>query len=597
MSHQEIVENPLLSLLMRSEDINCDGLAETFEGSLSGLGIESNTHNYNMTEALQALPKCRESSICNTSFSPDCCLTSPSIESNEINLECELIAPTSAATKQTEETLTYLNQGQNYELKLFRGDNSLNDMKSIIRIIFHERKMQFTEKELLDRWRNEHPGKRFIDVDLPLCLGLTDLSIDPDVLNTATVFWYESCSISLKVHCISTEFTLRKHGGEKGVPFRIQVETYDKNEEKLLHCASCQIKVFKPKGADRKHKTDREKIEKKQIDERRKYRPVAATTILKHIPLEMVQSYHIMNNKNQIPDIDRNAEIVFNIPTPSPTEVVKFPSESSEIISIQSTAAEVVEWLNNNRFSEYSKVFENYAGKDILRLSRGDLIEICGNLADGIRLNNALQCKNIRPRLTLFIRQENTVDKRNCDKDDSRLLTRVRSEGSLLFTNDDSLITSLNNFQESLQQQDPKPYRKVVKGKRTNCIGIGLKEGPIINCANPRSKRHKDDSDISDDEAYYLKKQKKNRVLSEDNTYHALHLNDLDLSSLRDGLAEFFGENKNSFKEIYTIEEEGIFVCVCDEVIRSIKDRSKFSVEFSQDEEKGDLKVFMRYIT
>lgn len=52
-----------------------------------------------------------------------------------------------------------------------------------------------------------------------------------------------------QVHCISTEFTPRKHGGEKGVPFRIQVDTFKQTENgeytDHLHSASCQIKVFK----------------------------------------------------------------------------------------------------------------------------------------------------------------------------------------------------------------------------------------------------------------------------------------------------------------------------------------------------------------
>lgn len=55
-----------------------------------------------------------------------------------------------------------------------------------------------------------------------------------------------------KVHCISTEFTMRKHGGEKGVPFRIQIDTFKDNENgeytEHLHSASCQVKVFKVRG-------------------------------------------------------------------------------------------------------------------------------------------------------------------------------------------------------------------------------------------------------------------------------------------------------------------------------------------------------------
>lgn len=54
---------------------------------------------------------------------------------------------------------------------------------------------------------------------------------------------------SLQVHCISTEFTPRKHGGEKGVPFRIQLDTFAQGDggeyTEHLHSASCQIKVFK----------------------------------------------------------------------------------------------------------------------------------------------------------------------------------------------------------------------------------------------------------------------------------------------------------------------------------------------------------------
>lgn len=42
---------------------------------------------------------------------------------------------------------------------------------------------------------------------------------------------------------------MRKHGGEKGVPFRVQIDTFKENENEEytehLHSASCQIKVFK----------------------------------------------------------------------------------------------------------------------------------------------------------------------------------------------------------------------------------------------------------------------------------------------------------------------------------------------------------------
>jgi len=42
---------------------------------------------------------------------------------------------------------------------------------------------------------------------------------------------------------------MRKHGGEKGVPFRIQIDTFKENDgaeyTEHQHSASCQVKVFK----------------------------------------------------------------------------------------------------------------------------------------------------------------------------------------------------------------------------------------------------------------------------------------------------------------------------------------------------------------
>lgn len=94
------------------------------------------------------------------------------------------------------------------------------------------------------------------------------------------------------MNCISTEFTPKKHGGEKGVPFRIQVETYQNcdNEinrilSKRIHAAACQIKVFKLKGADRKHKQDREKIMKRPPSEQEKYQPSYDCTVLNDVSI------------------------------------------------------------------------------------------------------------------------------------------------------------------------------------------------------------------------------------------------------------------------------------------------------------------------
>lgn len=70
------------------------------------------------------------------------------------------------------------------------------------------------------------------------------------------------------------------------MPFRIQVETFIDGDPNRLHAAACQIKVFKLKGADRKHKQDREKILKRPPSEQEKYQPSYECTVLTDVSWE-----------------------------------------------------------------------------------------------------------------------------------------------------------------------------------------------------------------------------------------------------------------------------------------------------------------------
>ncbi|XP_069120067.1 transcription factor CP2-like [Argopecten irradians] len=430
-----------------SWDIN-DTLAADFDGSLSGLGTELGTGTYNMSEALLALPVFKQENLDN-------------------GFQYILGAATSPAVKINEETLTYLNQGQSYEIKLKKlGD--LSDMqgkclRSVVKVCFHERRLQYMEKEQLESWKQIRPGERIMDIDIPLSYGLMEVNLDcmePGLmdsaqstarLNGAEVVWdpTKEAGVYIRVNCISTEFTAKKHGGEKGVPFRVQVETYAKDDDnKLLHCASCQVKVFKPKGADRKHKRDREKMEKMSEIEKEKFQPSYECTVLTEVPLEQVlastatigvkspstfsslaQSFSELSatrspavtvighsplrtvgpaSTNSTPNHtgdnpgDGLVQISHNRnSSDSPIDTLSSPGA----LSAEATANQVTAWLQANRFFNYSRVFQNFSGADILRLSRDDLIQICG-IVDGIRLNNALQDKAVRPRLTIFVCQE-----------------------------------------------------------------------------------------------------------------------------------------------------------------------------------------------
>uniref|UniRef100_A0A8C8X0E0 Grh/CP2 DB domain-containing protein n=1 Tax=Panthera leo TaxID=9689 RepID=A0A8C8X0E0_PANLE len=207
-----------------------------------------------------------------------------------------LCAATSPAVKQQEETLTYLNQGQSYEVQMLcnpkLGDTTqwARLLKSVVRVVFHDRRLQYTEQQQLDGWRWSRPGDRILDIDVPLSVGVIEPQVLPSQLNTVEFHWdpTKRTSLFLQVHCISTEFTPRKKGGEKGVPFRLQIDTFRPSDKELppehLHSAGCLIKVFKPKGADRKLKTDREKIEKQPLHERDKYQAASETTVFLEVP-------------------------------------------------------------------------------------------------------------------------------------------------------------------------------------------------------------------------------------------------------------------------------------------------------------------------
>ena len=81
-------------------------------------------------------------------------------------------------------------------------------------------------------------------MDLPLCYGISDSIMDPQQLNVV-MFKYDpsrDTAAHIKVNCISTEFTPKKHGGEKGVPFRLQVEIFD-SEDAIVHASCCILQV------------------------------------------------------------------------------------------------------------------------------------------------------------------------------------------------------------------------------------------------------------------------------------------------------------------------------------------------------------------
>ncbi|KAL6423381.1 hypothetical protein ACFW04_010170 [Cataglyphis niger] len=415
---------------------------------------------------------------------------SSSQQGNDLNEDCRfqyvLAAATSIATKVNEETLTYLNQGQSYEIKLKKlGDLSAYRGKilkghptflfqSTIRICFHERRLQYTEREQMLAWQRARPGERLLEVDVPLSYGMVDVC-QPSPSNNSVEFMWDptkEVGVYIKVNCISTEFTPKKHGGEKGVPFRIQVETKLPGGPRL-HAASCQVKVFKLKGADRKHKQDRDKILRRPLHEQDKYQPSYDCTVLSDIPLESLSPSSLptqnsgspyastdaispqtrstiagnsspvvaplalsISNSGIVPLVPASDAVKENVGTapalPSPAAILpdqscieadvslaahthKAPQPLIESmrtgtpclteLSPDANATQTTAWLRASRFNAFESTFASFSASDILRLSREDLIQICG-VADGIRLFNTLHSKAPTPKLTLYFSLE-----------------------------------------------------------------------------------------------------------------------------------------------------------------------------------------------
>ncbi|KAM9710549.1 transcription factor CP2-like protein 1 [Menidia menidia] len=70
-----------------------------------------------------------------------------------------------------------------------------------------------------------------------------------------------------------------------------------------------------------------------------------------------------------------------------------------------SSPQDTQQWLLRHRFSPFSRLFSSFSGADLLRMSREDLIQICGP-ADGIRLFNTMKGRCIQPRLTIYVCQQ-----------------------------------------------------------------------------------------------------------------------------------------------------------------------------------------------
>ncbi|XP_043544833.1 upstream-binding protein 1-like isoform X4 [Chiloscyllium punctatum] len=348
-----------MAWVLKMDEAIESGLVHDFDSSLSGIGQELGSGAYSMSDVL-ALPifKQEDSNL------------PPEHETKHPPFQYVLYAATSPAVKLHDETLTYLNQGQSYEVRML-DNRKIGDLpeisgkmvKSIVRVVFHDRRLQYTEHQQLEGWKWNRPGDRLLDLDIPMSVGIIDPRTNPAQLNTIEFLWDPAKRTSA---------------------------------------------FIQPKGADRKQKTDREKMEKRTAQEKEKYQPSYETTILTECSPWPDNAY-VNNSPSTTPAFTSGQVSTYSVPdsnSSSPNHQGEgTPQYVVEQLCPAATIQEAQQWLHKNRFSTYARLFSNFSGSDLLKLTRDDLVQICGS-ADGIRLFNALKARSVRPRLTIYVCQE-----------------------------------------------------------------------------------------------------------------------------------------------------------------------------------------------
>ncbi|KAK4471538.1 hypothetical protein MN116_004957 [Schistosoma mekongi] len=329
-------------------------LSACFDDTMNSIGAGVGSM-FNMRDALSALPLCNDESklsedskdesgskfhmLSDSSDQAVATIFVSMADTNSHLFDNILKAPTSSATRLGEASLTYLNRGQTYELKLNSKSPEITFIKTWIRVTFYDKQMELNEREHWNNWHQTHPGENLLDIDYEKSNDYEEL----DMGNTPTddvvlcIWKYPKCAIGLRFNCVSTEFTAKKHGGEKGIPFRLQVEHFEYDTNQHLGSFACQIKVFKMKGADRKHKTDRERIERKSGDGQSVYKPSVPVTKLSYLPNKQVKLYHSNHHRkdhNQHPSINDQEPIdsTFKVQSTKVTSA-RIPTTTSIAIS------------------------------------------------------------------------------------------------------------------------------------------------------------------------------------------------------------------------------------------------------------------------
>ncbi|CAF0946123.1 unnamed protein product [Adineta steineri] len=270
----------------------------------------------------------------------------------------------SSSTKINEETTTYLNQGQPYEIKFHTNKNSIEHIsstyRSVLRLCFWDKILQNQEYDLMQKWLNKYHLSSLFDIDMNLTYGILSIIRSKQIPNAIEIIWDGSSlpttSLFIRFKCTSTDFAQKRHGGEKGIPLRIQIDTYhdiDIDNIKHLYSCCCKIQLFRLKGAQRKNKVDKIRIEKLNPEQRRQYQTTLEYSILQPCFVSSLYSMNLLT-------LSHSPDDLFDVCTTSNTE---------DNLSIQKNELDAKEYKDED--INRKKSLESLSSIETLSLSNG----------------------------------------------------------------------------------------------------------------------------------------------------------------------------------------------------------------------------------
>ncbi|NWS13144.1 TFCP2 factor, partial [Pachyramphus minor] len=325
----------------------------------------------------------------------------PESQDKVLPFQYVLCAATSPAVKLHDETLTYLNQGEPHLPQGAPGLLGWEGPGSIFRVVFHDRRLQYTEHQQLEGWRWNRPGDRILDIDIPMSVGIIDPRANPSQLNTVEFLWdpAKRTSVFIQVstggHRWGVSFIQVSTGGHRwGVSF-IQVSTG--GHRWGVSSARCSLPPW-PRAVPTVLSRAQDCA---QVPPQRSYGLTCAQVL--PVPSPVSHLCPGVACPLTCPTCALTCLTCAQVsPVPSPVSPVP-PVHRSHLSHLCAgtlvptwTPQEAQQWLHRNRFSTFSRLFRNFSGADLLKLSRDDVIQICG-AADGIRLFNALKGSVPRP--------------------------------------------------------------------------------------------------------------------------------------------------------------------------------------------------------